>query len=182
MRRRDSLRLSMLRAPWWAMCLLAGVVWGVPMAGVQLLQHGWGGALVAVPGAVGFGLLMGTMAHRQAAAARAELAGLTSEQQLAALNASRSGHPPADPNARRAAAALVGWQATRWRRNRRWSLTLLGGLAVVGAVGAVVLHAAFAVLALVLGAVLALTEVLGRLLERRAEDLGRAAAAGPAAD
>ena len=124
----DAVRNRLLTAPWWALSLLTGTLYGLGMAlsgrflqGEDWTQAGVSGVLVGAS----FGAVMGPFAARMNRRFREAAGDLPPDRLRAAARLARRGAGPDDPELRRAAHRVALPQRDQLVRQRRWVLPVL---------------------------------------------------------
>lgn len=173
------MRQRVVNAPWWALSLCTGVLFGLAFGIVSALfmRPADGvpafGVTVGVIGGILFGLVMGPVLARLNGRARDALGELPAGRHSEVLRAASRGPVPADPEIRTAAARLAEVQLAQTLRYRTLGLIVFPVLLVLQAVLAVAVSAWFGLGVVLFGALLALQVVEPRRLRRRVEILKR---------
>src|SRR4051812_23312780 len=103
----------LLRAPWWVLSLVTGVLFGIAMALFGALAQGASWPVAAGGGVLGgllFGAVMGPVLARQNRRLRESTGGASADDLRRARRAVRGGRVPDDPAERALAHGLVTTQ------------------------------------------------------------------------
>ena len=123
------MRNRLLTAPWWALSLLTGALYGIgtTVAGELRGDESWTEAVVSgVLGGVVFGAVMGPLLIRMDRGFREAAGDVPPDQLRRIARLARRGPVPEDPQLRRAAHRVALQQRDQLVSQRRWALPLFG--------------------------------------------------------